>query len=142
MLTLDTVTVLLDSLAPPVMMVRKRESFIEQHTIPQLLSDIRECEFNNGSCDQICTDFPGGYSCSCRSGFEADGPSCIGMSFMLVIDKLMQWNVYKHLCQDYSGNTPLVINSTHLFPSIHSLCAIYTFRLKACTNVLLSAYKA
>ena len=81
MLTLDTVTVLLDSLVPPVMMVRKTTSLflVPLHTIPHLLSDIRECEANNGGCDQICTDFPGGYSCSCRSGFETDGPSCIGM---------------------------------------------------------------
>ena len=48
MLTLDTVTVLLDSLAPPVMMVGKRASFIEQHTIPQLLSDKSECEVKGG----------------------------------------------------------------------------------------------
>ena len=86
-LTLGTVTVLLDSLAPPVMMVGKRASFIEQHTIPHLLSDIRECEVKNGGCDQVCTDFPGGYNCSCRSGFETDGPSCIGMPFTLATDK-------------------------------------------------------
>ena len=77
MLTLDTV--LLDSLAPPVMMVGKTTSLVALHTIPHLLSDIRECEVNNGDCDQICTDFPGGYNCSCRSGFETDGPSCTGM---------------------------------------------------------------
>ena len=43
-------------------------------------TDIRECDDNNGGCDQICTDFPGGYSCSCRSGFTPDGSSCSGMS--------------------------------------------------------------
>ena len=78
MLTLDTVTVLLDSLVPPVMMVGKTTSLVALHTNLHL-SDIRECEANNGDCDQICTDFPGGYNCSCRSGFETNGPSCTGM---------------------------------------------------------------
>ena len=67
--------------------IGKRASFREQHTIPHLLSDIRECEVKNGGCDQVCTDFPGGYNCSCRSGFETDGPSCIGMPFTLATDK-------------------------------------------------------
>ena len=78
MLTLDTVTVLLDSLATPVMIVGKQPNKA-QLLYSYLFSDIRECEVNNGDCDQICTDFPGGYNCSCRSGFETDGPSCIGM---------------------------------------------------------------
>ena len=91
MLTLDTVTVLLDSLVLPVMVVRKTTSLflVTLHTIPHL-SDIRECEANNGGCDQICTDFPGGYSCSCRSGFETDGPSCTGMvkvAFLATVSK-------------------------------------------------------
>ena len=45
------------------------------------VSDLRECEINNGGCDQICTDFLGGYSCSWRDGFyplTANGSICEG----------------------------------------------------------------
>ncbi|CAI8024249.1 Latent-transforming growth factor beta-binding protein 1, partial [Geodia barretti] len=41
---------------------------------------IRHCDEDNGGCDQICTDFPGGYSCSCRAGYSlltSDGTSCM-----------------------------------------------------------------
>ena len=44
-----------------------------------MLSDVRECDTNNGGCDHICTDFLGGYNCSCRSGFRTDGNTCTGM---------------------------------------------------------------
>ena len=42
---------------------------------------IRHCDEDNVGCDQICTDFPGGYSCSCRAGYSlltSDGTSCMG----------------------------------------------------------------
>ena len=42
-------------------------------------SDIRECEADNGGCDHICTDFPGGYNCSCKAGYNPDGSSCRGI---------------------------------------------------------------
>lgn len=32
--------------------------------------DINECAKSNGGCDQKCSNSPGGYSCSCNSGFE------------------------------------------------------------------------
>lgn len=32
--------------------------------------DVNECAKNNGGCDQKCINSPGGYACSCNSGFE------------------------------------------------------------------------
>ena len=49
-----------------------------------MLSDVRECDTDNGGCDHICTDFLGGYNCSCRSGFRTDGNRCTGMFVGLI----------------------------------------------------------
>ena len=35
-------------------------------------SDINECEVNNGGCQQLCHNLPGGYNCSCMEGFAPD----------------------------------------------------------------------
>lgn len=35
-----------------------------------VLVDIDECQKNNGGCDQICLNRPGGYNCSCKDGYD------------------------------------------------------------------------
>ena len=78
--TLDTVTALLDILVPHVAKVRHSKKHMAWH--PTRSPDIMECKDENGGCDQICIDFPGGYSCSCRAGFTqltSDRSSCSGM---------------------------------------------------------------
>ena len=42
-------------------------------------SDILECVIDNGGCEHICTDFPGGYECSCRDGYHEIGGICEGI---------------------------------------------------------------
>ena len=44
-------------------------------------ADIDECGVSNGGCDHICTNIPGSYNCSCRSGFNvtSDGKGCTGI---------------------------------------------------------------
>ena len=75
--TLNDVTAYLDILVPYVLMVRTEIFRTVEYT--HVLSDVIECGTDNEGCDQICTDFLGGYSCSCRSGFRTDGNSCTGM---------------------------------------------------------------
>ena len=44
--------------------------------------DVHECDSDNGGCDQICSDFPGGFKCSCEDGFHLlaeDGRFCEGI---------------------------------------------------------------
>ena len=46
-----------------------------------LISDINECETNNGGCQQICTNVFGSYFCTCNNGYNLmiDGHSCLGL---------------------------------------------------------------
>jgi hypothetical protein len=40
--------------------------------------DVNECLINNGGCQQLCSNSPGSFSCSCGTGFvpTADGKGC------------------------------------------------------------------
>ena len=42
--------------------------------------DINECDKDNGSCSQICTNTERSYECSCRNGYvlDSDGHNCSG----------------------------------------------------------------
>ena len=44
------------------------------------IQDINECATNNGSCDHICTNTNGSYTCSCYDGYSllTNGYSCSG----------------------------------------------------------------
>ena len=44
------------------------------------VSDRDECLDNRGGCSQLCTNTPGSFSCSCRTGFtlHSNGASCTG----------------------------------------------------------------
>jgi len=46
----------------------------------KLLKDTNECLTNNGGCDTqaICTNTPGSFSCSCKSGYSGNGFNCLG----------------------------------------------------------------
>lgn len=41
--------------------------------------NVNECETNNGGCEQICTDTPSSFQCSCNAGFtlSGDGMTCM-----------------------------------------------------------------
>lgn len=42
--------------------------------------DIDECKEETADCalNATCSDTDGGYTCTCRSGFEGDGKTCTG----------------------------------------------------------------
>ena len=44
------------------------------------LTDIQECNNNNGNCDHNCTNTEGSYYCTCEDGYEQqdDGHTCKG----------------------------------------------------------------
>ena len=58
-------------------------------TIPLVLyqahfvTDIDECDTNNGGCSQTCTNTPGSRVCSCNTGYRlsGDGRTCLGQCF-------------------------------------------------------------
>ena len=46
-----------------------------------LISDINECELDNGGCDQTCMNINGSFECSCSSGYTLrNNAQCIGKS--------------------------------------------------------------
>ena len=53
-----------------------------QNVVWMFYSDLLECDDDNGGCEQTCTDFLGGYNCSCWDGFHPlteNASSCAGM---------------------------------------------------------------
>ena len=44
------------------------------------ITDVDECETNNGGCDQVCTNTDGSFFCSCDEGYvlTPDGFNCSG----------------------------------------------------------------
>ena len=45
------------------------------------VSDIDECSFLNGGCQDVCSNNPGFFTCSCQGNktLESDGKTCSGI---------------------------------------------------------------
>ena len=45
------------------------------------ITDINECEINNGGCEQMCNNTNGSFFCSCEMGYQLDssGLNCSSM---------------------------------------------------------------
>ena len=64
-----------------------------------IITDINECDTNNGNCDQICENSQGSYQCECHSGFSLQGKhKCYGKSFeYLVVNRKQSLRSCEHL---------------------------------------------
>ena len=51
-----------------------------------LFIDIDECASNNGGCPQNCTNYDGGFTCSCMRGYMATSGSCVGKDIKMLIN--------------------------------------------------------
>ncbi len=58
-------------------------SFIWYIVFPLL--DLDECISDPCHAMAVCTNFPGGYSCFCQSGYTGNGSSCAGRSKIIII---------------------------------------------------------
>ena len=38
--------------------------------------DVNECKENSSCCNQICSNKPGSYECSCRPGYKLNADNC------------------------------------------------------------------
>ena len=49
----------------------------------EFVTDINECDVDNGGCSDICTNTDGSYNCGCPDGLRLgfDGLTCEGKSF-------------------------------------------------------------
>ena len=47
--------------------------------------DTNDCNVNNGNCEQICRNIPGGKECACRTGYQLnlDRQTCSGKNISL-----------------------------------------------------------
>ena len=59
--------------------------------------DVNECASSNGGCDQICTNKPGTYQCSCNQGYISSGKRCQGIILILCLKILSRENEISHL---------------------------------------------
>lgn len=50
-----------------------------------MLVDVNDCNMNNGHCEQICRNTPGGKECGCRPGYmlNLDGLTCSGECLLM-----------------------------------------------------------
>ena len=57
------------------------------HLLSTSLTDINECNSNNGGCDQTCTNHIGTYNCTCSNGYTLgnDAHGCNGKIFVLIL---------------------------------------------------------
>jgi len=48
-----------------------------------MLIDINECLVDNGNCSHNCTNTPGSYYCTCKTGYqlESNNHKCLGSNF-------------------------------------------------------------
>lgn len=53
-----------------------------------LYSDINECSGSNDCHPTLatCSNSPGGYSCSCKTGYSGDGRTCTGLYFSCIFE--------------------------------------------------------
>ena len=53
--------------------------------------DVNECDEALDSCDQLCVNIPGGYSCSCRNGYTFDSSTnaCDAGRLFLILKKML-----------------------------------------------------
>ena len=51
------------------------------------LTDINECDTDNGGCEHNCTNTPGSYQCQCREGYETNnnGRNCTGIMRLISV---------------------------------------------------------
>ncbi len=58
--------------------------------------DIDECSFDNGGCNQTCTNTTGSYKCSCDEGFKLnpDDHGCDGINIIINF-----YNYYDYNCR-------------------------------------------
>lgn len=66
---------------------------------PQERCQKNECQEDNGGCDHICVDTPGGFFCDCRGGFQQSGnSSCVDLDECNILGLCSQ------TCENFIGS--------------------------------------
>ena len=76
--------------------------------------DIDECSVIHGNCSELanCTNIPGSYNCTCRTGYTGDGFTCTGVFSSYHLSKLTDTNV---LLRTYRADFQCVFMSQHAY---------------------------
>ena len=71
------------------------------------ISDINECQSNNGNCDQMCVNTIGSYMCNCSEGYllSEDLTTCDGNSDTIMLQIFSSFNFIEDIdeCTEISG---------------------------------------
>ena len=54
-----------------------------------VLTDINECDTNNGGCEQQCINANGSFSCTCYDGYNLVNGTCTGIPFTFIYTYFM-----------------------------------------------------
>ena len=80
-----------------------------KHNIVTLCIDINECETSGHNCSQTCTNTPGSYTCSCRTGYKDNGyGNCTGKTTLLkqfcniAVCFVVQWKPFSSILSNHS----------------------------------------
>ncbi len=88
-----------------------------------VFTDVNECNFGSHVCDVdhgVCANTDGGYTCSCKGGYEGDGATCTGVYGGRVRGR--GWWCYMHRCVGTRGG----ITCTGLYAvGYEGLCYVY-----------------
>ena len=69
------------------------------------VSDIDECKLDMHICHEhaVCENIKGNYTCVCKDGYNGDGFSCVGMSYVYFLQsKLKMQKTFNLLKQEFT----------------------------------------
>lgn len=103
--------------------------FAESHKILLYITDVDECEEGQHNCDKNadCGNRIGGYSCTCKQGYEGDGRTCKGTLDAAKLSSLVE--IRECLYTIPSTDLLLLTQSLRTIKSVYVCEILHTFEI-------------